>query len=143
REDQRIVIDGPMVSPGDLDAPDREGPLVTGDLGRLADGMLEVLGRADNVIVTGGENVMPERVERIVGSVDGAGQVAVVGLADDRWGQIVAAAYTGPAAADDLAAALRGRLASHELPRRWKHVPALPTLGIGKVDRTAVRRLFG
>ena len=142
RDDERIVVDGPMVSPGDLDAPDREGPLVTGDLGRVSGGRLEVLGRADDVIVTGGENVMPERVERVVAATEGAGQVAVVGLADDRWGRVVAAAYTGTAEPDTLRTALEGRLARHEIPRRWMRVDALPTLGIGKVDRRAVQSLF-
>ena len=142
RDDHRIVVDGAMVSPGDLGAPDREGPLVTGDLGRLVDGRLEVLGRADHVIVTGGENVMPERVERIVATVQGAGRVAVVGLRDERWGEVVAAAYTGTAAPATLRAAVEGRLAGHEIPRRWLRVDELPTLGIGKVDRQAVRGLF-
>ena len=141
-DDQRIVVDGPMVSPGDLDAPDRDGPLVTGDLGKLTEGRLEVLGRADNVIVTGGENVMPERVERIMAAVPGAGQVAVVGLADARWGRLVAAAYTGSAEPEALRAALEPRLGKHEIPRRWLRVEALPTLGVGKVDRRAVRSLF-
>jgi o-succinylbenzoate---CoA ligase len=142
RDDQRIVIDGPMVSPGDLDAPDRSGPLVTGDLGSMSGGRLEVLGRADDVIVSGGENVMPERVERVVAAIEGAGQVAVVGLADDRWGRLVAAAYTGTAEPAALRAAVEGRLGSHEIPRRWLRVEALPNLGIGKVDRRAVQLMF-
>lgn len=142
RDDQRIVVEGPMVSPGDLDAPDRTGPLVTGDLGRMLDGRLEVFGRADNVIVTGGENVMAERVERIAAEIEGAGQVAVVGLPDDRWGRLVVAAYTGSAEPEALRRALEARLARHEIPRRWVRVDALPTLGIGKVDRGAVQSLF-
>ena len=142
RDDQRILVDGPMVSPGDLDAPDRQGPLVTGDLGRMTGGRLEVLGRADNVIVSGGENVMAERVERMIALLEDAGEVAVVGLADDRWGHIVAAAYTGSAEPGALRAALEGRLARHEIPRRWLRVETLPRLGIGKVDRRTVQSLF-
>lgn len=141
-EVSRIVIDGPMVSPGDLDAADRQGPLVTNDLGRLHSGRLEVMGRGDNVIVTGGENVMAERVERIAASIAGAGDVAVVGLPDERWGSIVAAVYTGPASADELDRAMRNQVAKHEVPRRWLQVEAVPTLGIGKVDRRGVAGLF-
>lgn len=141
-EVSRIVIDGPMVSPGDLDAADRQGPLVTNDLGRLHSGRLEVMGRGDNVIVTGGENVMAERVERVAASIAGAGDVAVVGLPDERWGSIVAAVYTGPASADELDRAMRNQVAKHEVPRRWLRVEAVPTLGIGKVDRRAVAELF-
>ncbi|MEX2278813.1 MAG: AMP-binding protein [Acidimicrobiia bacterium] len=140
--DGRIVVDGPMVSPGDLDAPDRGGPLLTGDLGRFHGNRLEVMGRADDVIVTGGENVMPERVERIAATLSGAGEVAVVGLTDDRWGMIVAAAFTGPAEPDELQDALQGHLAPHEIPRRWVRVTAIPKRGIGKVDRQAVGALF-
>lgn len=138
----RIVVEGTMVSPGDLDAPDRTGPLVTNDMGQFHSGRLEVLGRGDNVIVTGGENVMAERVERIAASIRGAGDVAVVGLPDERWGSIVAAVYTGPASADELDQAIREQVAKHEVPRRWLQVEAIPTLGIGKVDRRGVAELF-
>lgn len=139
-ESGRIVVDGPMVSPGDLDAPDRVGSLVTSDVGRFHGDRLEVLGRVDDVIVTGGENVMPQRVERILGLV-GAGDVAVVGVPDERWGSIVCAAYTGPASPEELVAAGTA-LASYEIPRRWLRVTAIPRLGIEKIDRQAVRSLF-
>src|SRR5690606_40432714 len=99
-------------------------------------------GRADDVIVTGGENVMPERVERIAAAIAGAGEVAVVGLPDSRWDAIVAAAYTGPADPRALTAAMRQRVPAHEVPRRWLRVGAIPRLGIGKVDRAALARLF-
>jgi acyl-CoA synthetase (AMP-forming)/AMP-acid ligase II len=66
----------------------------------------------------------------------------VVGLADDRWGRLVAAAYTGHADPAALTTSLEGRLARHEIPRRWLRVESLPTLGIGKVDRKAVEALF-
>ncbi|HVR32400.1 MAG TPA: AMP-binding protein [Acidimicrobiia bacterium] len=141
-ESDRIVVDGAMVSPGDLDGPDRTGPLVTSDLGRMHDGRLEVTGRADTVIVTGGENVMPERVERIAAGLPGAGEVAVVGLDDERWGAVVAAAYTGTAEPAELDAAMRVRVAGHEVPRRWLRVASIPMAGIGKVDRRAVASLF-
>lgn len=140
--DGRITVEGAMVSPGDLDGPPRTGSLVTGDIGRLHDGLLEVVGRADDVIVTGGENVMPSVVESVIGGVSGAGTVAVVGLADSRWGQVVACAYTGTAAAEELVSAARAGLPSHAVPRRWLHVDALPLRGIGKVDRAAVLDLF-
>lgn len=141
-DEGRVMVDGPMVSPGDLDAEDRRGPLLTNDLGRLYGNRLEVMGRADDVIVTGGENVMPERVERIVASLPGAGEVAVVGLMDDTWGAVVAAAYTGPATPAVLEEAIRGDLAPYEVPRRWVRVKEIPKRGIGKVDRQAVAALF-
>jgi O-succinylbenzoic acid--CoA ligase len=140
--DGRIVVDGPMVSPGDLDQPDRGGPLVTGDLGRLEARRLEVLGRVDDVIVTGGENVMPSRVERIASGIPGAGDVAVVGIPDPEWGSVVAAAYTGERTESELVEEMRRLVSSHEVPRRWRRVPVIPRLGIGKIDRKAVAALF-
>lgn len=138
----RITVEGAMVSPADLDGPPRTGSLVTGDIGRLHEGRLEVVGRADDVIVTGGENVMPSVVESAIGRVSGAGTVAVVGLPDSRWGQVVACAYTGTVAAEELASAARAALPSHAVPRRWLRVDTLPLRGIGKVDRAAVLDLF-
>ncbi len=142
-EGGRIVVAGPMVSPGDFDAPDRHGPLVTGDLGKLHGDRLEVLGRADTVIVTGGESVMPERLERIIAAVPGVGAVAVVGVADMRWGSIVGAVYTGLVEPAALDRAVRRMVAPHEVPRRWLRVAEIPMMGIGKVDRNAVADLFG
>jgi len=140
--ENQIVVDGPMVSSGDLDAPDRTGPLLTGDVGRLHDGRLEVLGRADSVIVTGGENVMPERLERIIGELPGAGDVAVVGVPDETWGSVVAVAFTGDAEEEDLEKRVRQSVARHEVPRRWIRAQKIPMLGIGKIDRRAVAKLF-
>jgi O-succinylbenzoic acid--CoA ligase len=140
--ENRIVVDGPMVSSGDLDAPDRTGPLLTGDVGRLHDGRLEVLGRADSIIVTGGENVMPERLERIIGGLPGAGDVAVVGVPDETWGSVVAVAFTGDADQEDLEKRVRQSVAGHEVPRRWIRAQTIPMLGIGKIDRRAVAKLF-
>jgi o-succinylbenzoate---CoA ligase len=141
-ETGRVVVDGPMVSRGYLDEPDRVGPLVTGDLGVLHGNRLEVIGRSDSVIITGGENVMPERVESAIARLAGAGSVAVVGIPDPRWGELVAVAYTGAADPAAIEPQLRRVLASFEVPRRWLRVPELPMIGVGKVDRSAVARLF-
>lgn len=141
-DDGRIIVGGPMVSPGYLDGEDITGPLVTGDMGRLHGARLEVLGRADTVIVTGGENVIPERVETVLSRLPGAGSVVVVGVSDSRWGAVVAAAYTGPGDAAALEAGARRMLPSHEVPRRWRRVAELPTVGVGKIDRAAVATLF-
>jgi len=140
--DGRIAVRGPMVSPGDLDGPPR-GRFVTGDIGRFdTEGRLRVLGRADRVIVSGGENVMPDHVERVLSAIAGVREAAVAGVPDDIWGEVVVAVYTGSVLSDELAAVVRPLLASHELPRRWRRVDELPRLGIGKVDVDAVRRLF-
>ena len=69
-----------------------DGRFRTGDLGRWRDGRLEVLGRADDVIVTGGEKVAPAAVERVLAAQPGVRAACVVGLPDAEWGQVVAAA---------------------------------------------------
>ena len=141
----RIQVRGPMVSPGYLDGPDREPDdwFDTGDLGSFdAEVGLEVHGRADDVIITGGENVMPGRVEQVIAACPGVREAAVVGVPDGEWGVAVAVAYEGDALPEAVEAFARERLASFEVPKRWRRLDRLPRLPLGKVDRTEVRKLF-
>ena len=124
----------------------------TGDLGRWREGRLEVLGRADDVIVTGGENVAPAAVERVLAAQDGVAAACVVGVPDLEWGQVVAAAVVpdgavppgplDPAFAERLQAAVRAALGRAAVPRVLRAVPAIPLHGIGKPDRVATARLL-
>ncbi|MCK9792714.1 AMP-binding protein [Isoptericola sp. 4D.3] len=120
----------------------------TSDLGRLhPDGRLEVLGRADDVVVTGGVNVAPAPVEALVGELCG-GEACVVGVPDPEWGQAVVAVVTGPASSaldvvdDTELARVRSvattRLGAPSAPRRVYRTAALPLRGPGKVDRNGV-----
>jgi len=130
----------------------------TSDLGTLDDGVLTVLGRADDVIVTGGVNVAPAAVEAVLGEALGA-EVCVVGVPDPEWGQRVVAVVAGDAGApagpagapeggdgtqgtDDVLARIRdvvaARLGRAAAPRQVHRVTALPLRGPGKVDRAAV-----
>lgn len=139
----RILVKGPMVSPGYLGEPDRQSEwLETGDLGEMDEiGRLAVIGRADDVIVTGGENVHPLEVEAALREHPQVSDVVVVGLPDPRWGHVVAAVYEGAASPGELDRKARYRLAGFKVPRRWVHVEELPRLSIGKVDRAAVRKM--
>lgn len=141
----RIEVRGAMVSPGDLDGPSRPPGawFVTGDAGEIDDAGLRVLGRVDDVVVTGGENVHPSEVEAVLRAHPGVEDAAVVGIPDRVWGSAVAAAYEGTADADDLDRHLRASLAGFKIPRRWMRVDVLPRLPLGKPDRAAVRRMFG
>jgi O-succinylbenzoic acid--CoA ligase len=143
---------------GDAAAGERAGfvggRFRTGDLGRWRDGRLEVLGRADDVIVTGGEKVAPAAVERVLAAQPGVRAACVVGLPDPEWGQVVAAAVVWNAGADPgaptatpepsaepLREAVRAALGRAAVPRRVVAVAEIPLRGIGKPDRAAVARL--
>jgi O-succinylbenzoic acid--CoA ligase len=154
--DGRIRLGGPTVFRGyrlrpDLTAGalDAAGRLRTGDLGRLdADGRLHVLGRADDVIVTGGVNVPAASVEAAVAAHPGVAACAVVGVPDDVWGERVAVAVQPEPGADplDLArlrAFVADRLEPAAQPRLLVLVEAIPLLASGKPDKDAVRALVG
>jgi O-succinylbenzoic acid--CoA ligase len=141
----RIVLGGPTLATGYVGgAAITGGRFRTGDLGEWRDGRLTVLGRADDVIVTGGEKVAPAAVERVLAAQPGVQAVCVVGIADARWGQVVAAAVVpGPDRPDDdrLRDAVRAALGRAAVPRRLVDVARIPVRGIGKPDRAAVTRL--
>lgn len=138
----RIEVRGPMVSPGYLGEPGRDQEWFrTSDVGRFVDGRLEVLGRADDVIITGGENVHPAEVESVLADVAGVIDVAVIGVAHPRWGQEIVAVVEGTAAVGALERHARYHLAGFKIPKRWIVVASLPRLSIGKVDRRAIRSL--
>ena len=136
-----IEVDGPMVSPGYLGEPDRAGWFRTSDVGELVDGRLSVLGRVDDVIISGGENVHPAEVERVIAEVDGVRAVVVVGVPSQRWGEEVVGVIEGDAAPGALDRYARYHLAGFKVPKRWVRVPSIPMLGIGKPDRVATRVL--
>jgi O-succinylbenzoic acid--CoA ligase len=140
----RILVDGPAVSPGYLGRPDRNGPFETNDVGWVDSlGRLTVVGRSDEIIVSGGENVSLPNVAAVVGGFDGVVQAVAVGLPDDEWGTVVGVMVEGSADESALSIAAKSELASHERPKRWVVVDTIPTLETGKPDRGAVRRAMG
>lgn len=113
-----------------------DGWLRTSDLACLdSDGVLRVVGRADDVLVTGGVKVLPGKVEADLARAPGVGDLAVVGVADPVWGRRLVALYTGPASPADLDAWCRRHLSGPERPRGFARLPELPTLDSGKRDR--------
>ncbi len=150
---EAIELRGPMLFAGYLDdaaatdaALTADGWLRTGDLGRLeGDGRLVVIGRSDDVIITGGEKVAPAEVEAAIRSHPAITDVAVIGVPDPRWGSVpVAVVVLRPDAGatdDDLRAHAAGRLARFKVPARFVRVAALPRDGLGKIARTDLRAL--
>lgn len=127
--DGRIELRGPMLSPGYLgDDPRPEGSwFTTGDLGSIDDqGRLTVLGRADAVVVTGGENVHPAAVERVLRSHPGVVDARVFGMPDDEWGRrVVAEVVLDGITATELREWAAAHLTPAQLPKEWRPVEGL------------------
>ena len=115
------------------------GAFSVGDLGRLdRDGYLFLDGRRDDLIITGGVNVYPAEVERVLAGAPGVDEVAVVGVDDERWGQRVCAAVVGDTSPADLDAFAREHLAGHKRPKSYLVVDSLPHTATGKLRRSVV-----
>jgi O-succinylbenzoic acid--CoA ligase len=123
------------------DPKDADGWFATGDLGEIgADGLLTVHGRRDHLIITGGENVWPEPVEEILRALPSVRDIAIVGVTDPEWGQIVTAVVVATDPADppqlaQLRAAVRERLPAYCAPRRVVFEDQLPRTTLGKLRR--------
>ena len=146
-DDGRISIRGPVLFDGYQGEPGstlQDGWFVTQDLGRVEDdGTVTVLGRVDDVIVSGGLNVPAAAVAQRLRDHPGVREAEVVGVPDDEWGQQVVAVVVGD---HDLSLDELRDWVSREQPRAWaprRVVPVteLPLLPNGKVDRLAVERL--
>jgi O-succinylbenzoic acid--CoA ligase len=149
-EGDRIRIGGPVLATGYRLRPELTrqvfvgGRFVTGDVGRLAGGRLTVLGRGDDMLVTGGEKVAPAAVADALAEHPAVAEAAVVGVADPEWGQrVVAVVVLRAGAGLTLAEARRhvaGRVSRAAAPRELRVVDALPLLASGKLDRRALLR---
>lgn len=153
-----ILLGGPTLAAGYLGDPDRTTAAFHGhgdqrwfrtdDAGTLTDGRLQVDGRLDDLINTGGLKVSPRLVEEaITAAIPGIVDVCVVGVPDPRWGEAIAAVMvagpqTPPVDLPTLRAQLAATLPGYALPQRVTQVDALPKRGPGKTDRAAVRALF-
>lgn len=140
-----LAVDGPTVSPGYLDpaateAATGEWGLHTGDVGyRDEDGRLWVLGRRDELVLTGGELVAPREVAETIRSHPAVTDAAVVGLDDPEWGTRLAALVAGTADRETVTAHCRSELPGFKRPKTLVLADSLPRTVSGTVDREAVR----
>lgn len=120
----------------------REGWYFTGDIGYFDDeGDLFVTGRVDDMIISGGENVLPTEIESVLSLHPAVAEVAVVGIADARWGQRVTAFITRRDTVDDAALDAHCRqstLADFKRPRAYVFVKEIPKSPVGKILRRAL-----
>lgn len=137
-----IRVRAPMLASRYLDGTPIAPELVTGDLGYLDNGALVVVGRADDVIITGGENVHPATVEAVLAATPGVRAAIAFAVPDEKWGQIVGAAVVTERDLDPAAvAAWHAALPAHARPRELAVVRELPLLATGKLDRRAASQL--
>ncbi|MFE0148527.1 AMP-binding protein [Nonomuraea sp. NPDC059007] len=144
--DGRVRIAGPVLFSGYRfgAAPFEDGWFVTSDLGELNGGRLRVLGRADDVINTGGEKVVAGVVAAVLGEHPEIADVAVVGGPDPEWGErvvavVVPADPARPPTLDQLRAYAKDRLPAYAAPRELRLLPRLPLLPNGKTDLALLR----
>jgi len=140
-QDGEILVQGPTVAPGRADA---DGWLHTGDLGRIdEEGFLYVEDRIDDMIVTGGENVVPAEVEKVLMRHPEVADAAVVAREDPEWQQAVTAIVVledgSKATPDELRRHCAEALADFKVPKRVELAAALPRTPSGKLMRRALR----
>ncbi len=149
----RIEISGPVLFSGYLGRPELTSAVLasgwfrTADLGWWRpDGSLGIRGRADDLINTGGEKVVPGEVEAALGTCDGVADVVVIGLPDPDWGEavtafVVAADPADPPDLEGLRSHVRQAVSVYAAPKRVVVVPEFPLLPSGKPDRMALRQI--
>jgi acyl-CoA synthetase (AMP-forming)/AMP-acid ligase II len=123
------------------------GWLRTGDIGHVDDGgFVFISDRIKDMIITGGENVYSQEVERAIATHPAVAEVAVIGIPDDRWGEsvkaVVALAPGASAQPDEIIAFTRERLAAYKCPRTVEIVDALPRNPNGKVLKRELRKAY-
>ncbi|HEY6453552.1 MAG TPA: malonyl-CoA synthase [Steroidobacteraceae bacterium] len=148
-----IEVRGPNVFAGYWRRPEREredfhdGFFITGDLGRLdARGYLFIVGRAKDLVISGGYNVYPKEIEAEIDALAGVLESAVIGVPHPDFGEAVTAVIVPVAAArpadEQVLAALRLRLAAYKLPKRLIFVDELPRNSMGKVQKKLLRERY-
>jgi malonyl-CoA/methylmalonyl-CoA synthetase len=153
-QEGEVQVRGPSVFLGYLGRPDQTAAALagdwmrTGDLGRTdEDGYVTLLGRRSELVLSGGLNVYPAEVERVLAAAPGVAEVAVFGLPDADLGERVAAAIVAadprdPPDTEALRSACRAQLAAYKVPKRIYVVDALPRNAMGKVVRAALAGLL-
>lgn len=148
-----LTLMGPHVFSGYFERPEataevlRDGWLWTGDLASTdAGGFFTIRGRRKEMFISGGENVFPAEVEAAIYDHPSVAECAVLGVADDRWGEVGLAVVVlrngAQLAPDELRAHLAERLARYKLPKHLEFAAELPKSGAGKILKTALRERF-
>ncbi|MEC9345859.1 MAG: long-chain fatty acid--CoA ligase [Pseudomonadota bacterium] len=148
-----LWVKGPNITPGYWNRPEAtastitDGWLHTGDAARMdEDGYYYIVDRTKDMYISGGENVYPAEVENVIYRLDAIAEAAVIGLPDEKWGEIGCAVIVLKPGAeltpDDLVSHCRANLATFKVPRRVEFIKALPRNATGKVLKRELREDF-
>jgi o-succinylbenzoate---CoA ligase len=137
--DGRIKISGPVLA----EVERENGWFVTNDLGKITDGKLHVIGRTDDVIISGGENISLRAIEEHINRKFPDLLVAAFSTPDDKWGQALHIAVQSQDAnvKSEISEVLIKSIGNHAKPKSVLLLDKLPQIGIGKVDRIALAKL--
>ncbi|MCG3754084.1 class I adenylate-forming enzyme family protein [Amycolatopsis sp. Poz14] len=152
-ESGEIWIRGDMMMTGYWHQPEETAAFLrpdswasTGDIGRLTDGYLYIVDRKRDLIVSGGFNVFPSEVEKVIGALPGVAETAVVGVPDPQWGESVLAVVVrepgGGLTEEQVLAACRDSIAGYKKPRRVEFADELPKNSSGKLLRRELRAKY-
>ncbi len=148
-----IEVKGPNVFKGYWRMPEKtkeefteDGWFITGDVGTIdAEGRVTIVGRAKDLIISGGFNVYPKEIEEVLDAMPGVTESAVIGLPHPDFGEGVAAVVTASAPLPpeaEIIASLAARLAKFKVPKRIFLVNELPRNAMGKVQKAELRRIY-
>ncbi len=146
-EKNLIQIRGNVMSESYLNAPElytlNNGWFVTNDLGEIVDGKIRVLGRADDVIISGGENISLTAIEATLSIKYPEIEFAAFAVNDIQWGHALHLALVGEVSESEILLYLEAALGAAYKPKGIHHLESIPLLGIGKTDRIALSKMVG
>lgn len=147
-----IVVRGAQLASGYWKDPERtatsfhDGWQFTADLGHIdADGYVYLVDRKSDMIISGGENVYAREVEEVLHRMPRVREAAVVGMPDERWGEVpvaIVALADDNGDTTDIEAAIVEWLAPYKRPKAWRVVKELPRTSVGKIDKNALRAML-
>ncbi|MFQ3561854.1 long-chain fatty acid--CoA ligase [Streptomyces gramineus] len=149
-----LLVEGPNVMSGYWNLPEEtaaafdDGWFRSGDVAHVdEDGYVTIVDRTKDMIISGGENIYPAEIENVLYEHPAVGDCAVIGVRDEKWGEVpravVVLAPGAVASAEDILASLDGRLARYKIPKSLVFTDALPRSGAGKLLKPHIRDNFG
>ncbi|MBL8490025.1 MAG: long-chain fatty acid--CoA ligase [Rhodocyclaceae bacterium] len=149
-----MLLRGPGITPGYWNKPEatakafQDGWLCTGDIAYVdEDGDFYIVDRSKDMYISGGENVYPAEVENVIFQMEGVAEAAVIGVHDDKWGEvgkaIVALKPGAQVTTEQIVAHCQSRLARFKAPKYVVFVPAVPRNAAGKMDKPTLRQQYG